>query len=369
MADDDQPAPYSADSITVLEGLEAVRRRPGMFVGSVDAEGVHHLLWEVVANALDEHLAGHAQRVQVCLDGSTATVEDDGRGIPTALHPSGKTALEVVLTTLQAGATADGHTPHVHIAPCLHGVGLAAVNALCEHLHARVHRHGRRFEIACARGQVVSPLRDHGPSDGRGTRIELRPDATLFSDTTFDRALVREHLRRLAYFNPTLRIGLDDESFHEPAGLAAFVREHACARDEATPVIHLCEVARDVRVEVAITFGEPAAPRTHSFVCQRPTKEGGTHVEGLRRGLERGMRAWFQARPALSPVRLDRVPGFVGAVHVGLYDPRFGGPTRDLLADGEARSAVHEVVAHRLPQWLEDHPDHARWLAARIAPS
>ncbi len=365
MASDDEPVyGYGPESIEVLEGLEAVRRRPGMYVGDTsDGSGVHHLLWEVVGNAIDEHLAGHAHHIHVRLEGDTVTVEDDGRGIPVEPHPSGRSALEVVMTQLHAGPTRDGHTPHVHIGQSLHGVGLAAVNALSDPLEVIVHRGGRRFAMAFARGDTTSPLRDLGPSDSRGTQITLRPDPTIFGGPGLDPVGIREHLRELAYFNPAVTLGFNGERFHEPRGLAALVLDMAGIRDRSAPVIRLHDQCEDVRIDLAFLWANAQMPRVRSFVCQRATEDGGTHVEGLRQGFSAAMQTW---RPELATLSLDQSPGFVGAVHVGLYDPRFGGPTKACLADDDARRAVRRFVADTLPGWLDEHPEHARMLALRL---
>jgi DNA gyrase subunit B len=358
---------YGPESILVLEGLDCVRLRPAMYVGdTTDGTGLHHLLWEVLGNAIDEHLMGCATRIEVSIDGATLTVEDDGRGIPIELHPTiGLPAIELVLTRLHAGPTYDGHSPHVHIGRHSYGVGLAAVNALCERLHAVVHRDGRRFELAFARGERSLGLRDLGPSEGRGTRITLRPDATIFTDPTFDLDAVATRLRELAYLNPGLTLTLQGQPHHQPRGLAALV-EHVRGAS-SLPIVHLRGEANGVAVEVAMTWGEHAQePDVRSFVCQCPTVSGGTHVEGLWQGIADAVRQRWPLRAEAGPGRVAPRRGFVAAVHADLYHPSFGGPTKARLASDEARVGVREVVARMLPAWLAAHPHYEDALRQRL---
>lgn len=316
---------YSADSIQVLSGLEAVRKRPGMYVGDVfDGSGLHHLLWEVVSNGLDEHLAGRASKVRVSMEGNLAEVEDDGGGI--SLEPyrqTDKTLLEVVLTILHAGPTFDGHLPHVHVGS--YGVGLAVVNALSESLEVEVRRDGWSWHQRYARGEPLGPLERGERTTRTGTRLRFRADASIFGPLTFDRALVRARLGELAAFNPGLEFELMGEKIHEPRGIVAFLPEGL------SNVFAMRTVKDDILVEVALGWGKRGRQRVRSFVGQAATKLDGTHVDGFWNGLTAAM-------PEADLQKCHAI------VHVDLRHPRFGAPTRDQLTNPEVKAVVADCV-------------------------
>lgn len=335
---------YSADSIIVLEGLEPVRRRPGMYIGDVhDGTGLHHMLWEVVANAVDLHLAGKATHLSVRFDGDWVEVQDDGPGFPLdqpARH-GGRSVAEIVLTTLHCGATYDGHFPHVHLTLAHHGVGLAAVNALSAELELETRTRGGVYRARFARGEVVEPLTRVGASDRTGTRMRFRPDPEIFTSVAFDHTVVRERLKEVAYLNPMLTVELDGERFRQRDGIAAWVYDLAAARG-APPtqrVRRMSGYRHQVHVDVALTWLDEGPAEVLSFASQAPTIDG-RHLRGFWEGLKR----------ALAPELTSRAfqkrfgPGLVAVVHAGLYDPVFAGPTRERLQSPEAQKAVREIV-------------------------
>ncbi|HKO93018.1 MAG TPA: ATP-binding protein [Polyangiaceae bacterium] len=342
---------YDASQITVLEGLEAVRRRPGMYVGDLhDGSGLHHMLWEVLGNAIDEHLGGHASKVLVSIKGDEVVVDDNGRGVSVERLPNGSSILERILTTLCGSGTRDGHHPHVHIGTSLYGVGLAAVNALCVELEVETHYRGRRHRISCERGRVVGAASDLGPTRRQGTRVRFRPDPTIFSSTGFDLAHVRKRLYDLACLNPALELHFQHdelEVLHAPGGLVDLVRGEVMD-ENAYPYrpLRLLGAHDNVLVEVALQWLPEGRPREHGFVSQFRAPEG-SHVRGLWKGL---CAAWSSARPhdrIARPVMRELLgQGLVAAVHVGLYDARFDSPTRSRLDSPEAERAVCTLV-HR----------------------
>lgn len=347
--DTDGGGGYDESSIVVLEGLDAVRRRPGMYVGDTqDGSGLHHLLWECVGNVIDLHLAGRAAHLRVDLGGGWVEVEDDGPGFPVGIHPhTGRSIVEVVLTTLHAGATWDGHRPHVHLTTSFHGVGLVAVNALSEELEIETRRDGRLYRQSYQRGIPLGPLEDAGPSARSGTRLRFRPDPTIFSRTDLDASLVRERLHDLAYLNPALTVHFGGEGFRERLGLQGWIASLARARGAGRehPVVTVAGEREDVQVEVALTWAGSGPAVVHSFVCQNRTPEGGAHLKGLRAGLRQGL---FDPgiRPGVARELLD--DGLLAAIHVGLHHPRFDAPTRDRLRSPEAHRAVRVLVRDRL---------------------
>jgi DNA gyrase/topoisomerase IV subunit B len=371
---------YSASEITVLEGLEAVRRRPGMYVGDVrDGSGLHHLLWEIVANSLDEHLAGRASRIRVSLEGNLAEVEDDGRGIPIDTVPgrsiAGRevSALEWILTTLFGGPTRDGHSPHVHVSPSGFGLGLAPVNALCEELEVEIWREGFAWKQRFARGRSLGPLARGARTLRTGTRVRIRPDASIFESPRFDRHLVRQRLEEVALWNPRLTIDFMSQPIREPRGIVAWIDRLALENEVAPPRdIFVTSATRDdVFVEVAAGWSDAAYVDLRSFVGQSQTPEGGHHETHFWRGLVDALALRkpeaFQRPPRASRWRHMLAPGLLAVVHVMLKDPSFAGPTRDRLDSPQAGAAVRAQVAQAFSAHLEAHPELEAMLFERIA--
>ncbi|CAN5565881.1 DNA topoisomerase (ATP-hydrolyzing) subunit B [soil metagenome] len=371
------PPAYTAKSISVLEGLEAVRKRPGMYIGSTDARGLHHLVWEVVDNAVDEHLAGHAARIDVRLlaDGGVE-VTDDGRGIPVEPHPKErKPAVEVVLTKLHAGGKFDQQA--YAVSGGLHGVGVSVVNALSARTEVEVVRDGRRHAIAFARGKRTEPLAVIGRAKRSGTTVRFWPDASIFDTTEFDRGVIATRLRETCLLNPGLRIDLTDgrtghtESFRFSRGLADFVTE-LLADDE--PLL-----ARPVVLARAETFEHQALAcdiavnwsaggfdeRLRSYVNVIRTPDGGAHEEGFRSGVTRTVNRWAQANKASSrsdPALTgdDLREGMVAVISVKMPDPQFEGQTKGKLGSAVMRRFVERCVNEALGEWLDSNPAPAK---------
>lgn len=367
---------YSVDQIEVLEGLEPVRRRPGMYIGDVrDGSALHHLLWEVVANSIDEHLLGHATRLRVSVEDDLVEVEDDGRGLPVDEDTyRGQPLLQTILTTLHAGATRDGHVPHVHVAPGGFGVGLAVVNAVCRQFDVTVWRNGRTYQQRYAAGKPLEPLEKRPGSDKTGTRIRFRPDPRIFSCTQPDRKLVRQRLEELALWNPELRLELMSESLQQPQGTVAWLERLARANDVELPSARFARrnLRDDVFVEVALAWADDLyGSDLRSFSGQNQTGAGGSHVQGLWQGL---VEALAQRRPEAfrRPPRASRFRGLLslgllGVVHVGLRDPRYAGPCRDRLESAQAREAVRAELVESFSAFLASQPELEAMLFERIA--
>jgi DNA gyrase subunit B len=361
----------SASGITVLEGLEAVRRRPGMYIGDVhDGSGLHHLIWEVLGNSLDEHLAGHATEILVRVKEDEVTIEDDGRGIPIELTPDGKTTLEAVFTRLHAGGKFDDHTHHVHLGADLRGVGVACVNALSVELTADSFRSGRHYRITFTRGTVIVALRDLGPTTRSGTRITFRPDPEIFPTIHFDRAAIRRHLYDLTAFSPALTIRYETdaiETLQARRGLIDLVRAEV-GEVETIPAnpFRIDGAHESVLVDVALVWRRSGAPVVRGFVNFYDTKSAGVHVDGLWSGL---LIAWRSARRRSLPrarARAALEQGLVAMVHVRLFHPKWRNPTREYLASTEARRAVTRVVKRGLHWVFERNFGIARELEARF---
>src|SRR6185369_2989934 len=372
----DSKCVYSASQIQVLDGIEAIRRRPGMYIGDVrSAAGLHHLLWELVANSMDEHLANRASKIRVSVEGDLAEVEDNGRGLPVEPAPGlGVSMLERLFTTLHAGATQDGHAPHVHVSPLGIGVGLPIVNALSEELEVEVWQRGYAWIQRYARGRAVTPLERGARSERTGTRIRFRPDRTIFTHPHFDRCAIHERLKELAIWNPQLTFELMSQVIHEPLGtvrwLDRLAHDRRVARDRESFVLRT--VQDGALVEVAAAWcSNSAVADVRSFVGQKQTTGGGSHEAGFWEGI---LAALATRNPSLfrRPPRGKRwqralVPGLLAVVHVQLHDPVFAGPTRERLDSEPAREAVRRALAEAFGKHLEQAPELEAMLVERIA--
>lgn len=365
---------YSADSIIVLDSLEAVRRRPGMYVGDVrDSATLHHLLWELVANSLDEHLRGHATRIRVSIEGGIAEVEDDGRGIPVQRMPNRDiSVLEHVLTTLHAGPTFDSHFPHVHLSPLGWGMGLVVVNALSEELEVEVWQRGYSWTQRFARGRPITELERGARTEKTGTRLRFRPDATISESPRFDRRQVRSRLEELAIWNPDLRLELMSERIHEPGGTARWIERIAAEADtELCSDVFVTRTLRNgILVEVACAWSHDHHGELRSFVGQNQTPDGGTHERGFWDGLVLGLLEHAPSAPRKrrrARLRECLAPGLIGVVHVLLHDAEFDAPTRSRLANPNAGEAVRDQVHQDFAAHLAEHPALAKMLLERIA--
>ncbi|MCO4746496.1 MAG: type IIA DNA topoisomerase subunit B [Proteobacteria bacterium] len=369
---------YSARDIAVLKGLEPVRKRPGMYIGGTGPDGLHHLLWEVVDNSVDEAINGFATTIKVTLhsDGSTMSVEDNGRGIPVDEHPVEKrSALEVILTTLHAGgkfgeknyATSGG----------LHGVGASVVNALSRKLEARIRRDGSEWVQVYKRGRPTGDVAQIGPARGSGTRITYTPDEKIFDDTTYDPGRIFQRLEVKAFLNKGLKIIFRDQvnsethEFKHDGGVADFL-DAIVARTGATPVVDapfVLEKNDDFRIELAMTWSDAPRERLKSYVNGIPTADGGTHVQGLKDSLVKAMRHFMETHE-LKPKNLtvtadDLREGVVAVLSIFISDPQFQGQTKERLNNGEAKQWVEGAVRPLLEQWLHDNKNRGEVLVSR----
>jgi len=383
MADDTTTKAYSADSITVLEGLDAVRVRPAMYIGDTDVRGLHHLLWEVVDNSIDEALAGHATTcdVTIGMDG-TVRVRDDGRGIPIDIHPKeGIPAVEVVLTKLHAGGKFD-HGSY-KVSGGLHGVGVSCVNALSEVLEVSVHKDGKIHRMSFARGAKVKDLEVVGDSDARGTEILFKPDGKIFTTVDFQYEVVAKRLRETAYLMGTrgVSINLEDErtgqkeAFNFPEGLVAFVKNVNKNREALhEEVIHFVKTAHgqdnpeeEYVVELAVQYSDAYQESTFTFVNNINTHGGGTHLAGLKSGLTRAFNSYIKQDKLIkdtekAPSGDDFREGMTAVLSVYVPDPQFEGQTKDKLGNREVQGVVESVVNEFFSTYLEEHPAVAKSL-------
>ncbi|MEL6771607.1 MAG: DNA topoisomerase IV subunit B [Bacteroidota bacterium] len=376
-------AAYTGASIRVLEGLEAVRMRPGMYIGGTGKAGLHHLVWEIVDNAVDEATNGYASRIDVTLhaDGRSITVADDGRGIPVDKHPVKKVpTLEVILTTLHAGGKFDGAS--YITSGGLHGVGSSVVNALTEEMVAQVKRDGALYEQRYARGLPQTKLKKVKKNvRGTGTSIFFRPDSEIFETTTFDAELIKENLEVKTYLNGSLRIVFRDEAkgerveFHHEGGIAEYL-DHRIAAENARAVhpepfvLRQSELVDDFRVEVAFQWTEFPKERIVSFVNGIPTRDGGTHEQGFKDGVTKAIRAYMETHD-LGQKKLDITAddireGLFAVINLFMVDPQFQGQTKDKLNNPEARSLVSGAFRLEFEQYLNGHGSVAEAIVTRV---
>ena len=370
---------YQADSIQVLKGLEAVRRRPAMYIGSVSGRGLHHLVYEVVDNSVDEALAGYATRIDVTIHADNAiTVVDNGRGIPVDIHKTEKKpGVEVALTVLHAGGKFDKNT--YKVSGGLHGVGVSVVNALSEKMEVWVDRDGKRYHMAFERGETTKKLETIGKAKGTGVTVWFKPDPTIFTETRFDYATLANRLRELAFLNKGLTITLKDErkgqqkeeTFLYKGGLAEFVKWLLGNRKplHAKPIVF--EATRDgVEVEGAIQYDEGYNENTFSFVNNINTHEGGTHLTGFKAALTRTINEWAKKDGILKKEEFtltgdDIREGLTCVLHVKVKDPQFEGQTKTKLGNSEVEGIVKSVVNDALGEFLDKNPSVARSVIAK----
>ena len=373
---------YTARDITVLDGLEPVRKRPGMYIGGVGSAGLHHLVWEILDNAVDEAMNGHAQNVQVTLhaDRSSITITDDGRGVPVDRHPkSGTSALQVIFTTLHAGGKFEHRT--YRTAGGLHGVGASVVNALSKELVATSKRNGCLWQQRFERGKPVSALRKIGPARGTGTTVFFRPDPKIFPKTTLDRDLILNRLEVVSYLHAGIRIVFDDEArkekrtFRHGDGLTDYLAHIVKARGK--PPVHdaVFVVAKDHdesggRINLVAQWTESTDEHLRSYVNGVPTSSGGTHESGLRAGLGKAVRNFVETH-GLSPkgvsITADDIrEGLTGVLSIFVRDPQFQGQTKDRLNNPEMAQVLDSVVRPALEHWLNHNISVANAIVARI---
>ncbi|TWT57647.1 DNA gyrase subunit B [Thalassoglobus neptunius] len=371
---------YMADDIEVLEGLEHVRKRPSMYIGGVDARGLHHLVWEIVDNCVDEYLAGECDQVKVTLhkDGCSISVEDNGRGIPVDKHKkTGKSALEVILTTLYAGGKFSDKN-YVRSGG-LHGIGSSAVNALSEEMVATVHRGGHEWRQSYQRGRPDGPVKKIKPFRGHGTIIFFRPDDQIFRRVQFHADTIRQHLEDISYIHGGLKITFVDETkgerfeLHHPEGIAAFLQK--LIKDEKRKAVHEVPFKADkdegaIRVEMVLQWTESTDEQIRSYVNGIRTRGGGTHESGFRTGLAKAVKNYMDVH-GIKPKGLNINPddireGVIGIVSVFHNDPMFQGQTKDRLNNPEMNSLVDGIVRPSVETWLNNNPSIADAVIGRI---
>ncbi len=366
-------AEYGASKITVLEGLEAVRKRPSMYIGDTGIRGLHHLVYEVVDNSIDEALAGYASHIQVFIHrDNSITVIDDGRGIPVDIHEGeGKPAVEVVLTILHAGGKFD-HNAY-KVSGGLHGVGVSCVNALSDHLEVEVWRDHSAYLIKFERGNTVAPLKRLGDTDKRGTRVTFKPDGTIFPDTVYVWDTLANRLRELAFLNRGITITLVDErtpenepprreTFHYEGGIQEFVSHINVNKPTMTPVIYFHRERDGIDVEVAMQYNDGFAETIFSYANNINTIEGGTHLTGFQTALTRTINAYAknELKNDKSMTGNDTREGLAAVISVKVPDPQFEGQTKTKLGNSEVRGIVESVINDELGAYLEQNPAAAK---------
>ncbi len=375
---------YGADSIQVLEGLEAVRKRPAMYIGDVGQKGLHHLVYEVVDNSIDEALAGHATSIQVTInEGNSITVKDDGRGIPVAMHTKeNRSALEVVMTVLHAGGKFDKDS--YKVSGGLHGVGVSCVNALSIHLAVHVHRDGKEYIQEYSIGKPLYPVKEVGDSDYRGTIVTFQPDPSIFYEATYQYDILAARLRELSYLNRGIRIQLTDnrgrdeegqsrtEEFLSEGGLREFVAYVDQNREALIPQpMYMEGEIEGIPVEVAMAYNTGYAENIHSYVNNINTHEGGTHLAGFRRALTRTLKKYADESGILTREKVevagdDFREGLTAVISVKVMEPQFEGQTKTKLGNSEVSGAVDRIVGEMLSNYLEEHPNEARIIVQKV---
>ncbi len=376
---------YSADSIQALEGMEHVRMRPSMYIGDVGVRGLHHLVYEVIDNSIDEALAGHCNNIEVFInENNSITVKDDGRGIPVDIHKKeGVSALEVVMTKIGAGGKFDKDS--YKVSGGLHGVGVSCVNALSDHLKATVFRNGNIYEQEYERGKASYPVKQIGSTDKRGTEVTFLPDKSIFQQTTeYNYETLAARLRELAYLNKGITITLTDlrnqdeegnnisETFHSTEGLSEFVKYLDSTREQLTAgVISMEGEKNGIPVEVAMVYNTSYAENLHSYVNNINTHEGGTHLSGFRRGLTSTLKKYADNSGLLKNLKFDIAgddfrEGLTAIISVKVAEPQFEGQTKTKLGNREISAAVSQAVSEMLTDYLEENPNDAKTIIQKV---
>jgi DNA gyrase subunit B len=375
---------YGADNIQVLEGLEAVRKRPSMYIGDTGFKGLHHLVYEVIDNSIDEALAGHCKEITVSiLEGNSIRVKDDGRGIPTSIHPKlGVSALEVVMTVLHAGGKFDKDT--YKVSGGLHGVGVSCVNALSTHLKAEVHRDGKVTVQEFNIGKPMYPAKEVGDTNDRGTIVTFTPDLSIFTVHEYNYTTLANRIRELSFLNKGITITLVDErqldengkpvseTFHSEGGLREFVMYLDDAKEKLIEEpIYMENDKGAIPVEVAMMYNTSYSENIQSYVNNINTHEGGTHLAGFRRGLTRTLKSYADKNGLLKNVKFeisgdDFREGLTAVISVKVAEPQFEGQTKGKLGNNEAIGAVDQAISEALNNYLEEHPKQARTIVDKV---
>ena len=379
---------YSASNIQVLEGLEAVRKRPAMYIGDISEKGLHHLINETVDNSIDEAMAGYCHNIEVTInEDNSITVEDDGRGIPVDMHEKlHKSALEVVMTVLHAGGKFDKGS--YKVSGGLHGVGVSCVNALSTHMKSQVFRDGKIYQQEYEKGKPLYPVKVVGETDKTGTRQQFWPDPEIFTTTVFQWAIVARRMRELAYLNAGIKITLTDlrpdpetgktrtEVFHAKDGLKEFVRYVDRHRQHLfDDVIYLKTEKQNIPIEVAVMYNTDYTENIHSYVNNINTIEGGTHLQGFRAALTRTLKTYADNDPQISK-QLEKAKieiagedfreGLTAVISIKVAEPQFEGQTKTKLGNSEVAGAVQQAVGEALTDYLEEHPNEAKMICNKV---
>ena len=375
---------YSADNIQVLEGLEAVRKRPAMYIGDVGFKGLHHLVYEVVDNSIDEALAGHCSEISVFInENNSITVFDNGRGIPTALHTKeNRSALEVVMTVLHAGGKFDKDT--YKVSGGLHGVGVSCVNALSEHLSVKVKREGKLFQQEYEIGKPMYDVKVIGESTETGTEVTFKPDLTIFEVSEYNYDTLAARMRELAFLNKGIRINLTDKrhkdeegkdvfnTYFSEGGLKEFAEYLDRNRESLIPDVIYFEGERDgIPVEVSMTYNTSYTENIQAYVNNINTYEGGTHLSGFRRGLTNTLKKYANESGMLTKEKVeidgdDFREGLTAVLSVKVQEPQFEGQTKTKLGNREVTAPVSQSVSEMLSAYLEEHPNAAKIIVQKV---
>ncbi len=380
---------YDASNIQALEGMEHVRMRPSMYIGDVGVRGLHHLVYEVVDNSIDEALAGHCTTIDVIIkENNSVRVEDNGRGIPVDIHEKeGVSALQVVMTKIGAGGKFDKDS--YKVSGGLHGVGVSCVNALSSHLLAEVHRNGKKYDQSYSRGKELYAVKELGNSDKTGTIVEFKPDEEIFETLIYSYATLADRLRELSFLNKGLTLTLKDEretlfddegkdlgfkfeEFHSEDGLKDFVNYLDANREHLIPeIIHVSGERSGVPVEVAMTYNTSFTENLYSYVNNINTHEGGTHLSGFRRGLTLTLKKYAESTGMLDKLKFDISAddfreGLTAVVSVKVAEPQFQGQTKTKLGNAEVSAPVSQAVSDMLQDYLEEHPNDARTIVNKV---
>ena len=375
---------YGASSIQVLEGLEAVRKRPSMYIGDTSSKGLHHLVYEVVDNSIDEALAGYCTDIQVSINqDNSITVADNGRGIPVDMHEKeGRSALEVVMTVLHAGGKFDKGS--YKVSGGLHGVGVSCVNALSTDLHVEVRRGGKLYVQDYKRGVPQYSVKEAGEATTTGTTVTFHPDPEIFSETVYQYHILAARLRELAFLNAGIHLTITDyrienegdepksEHFHSEEGLREFVKYIDSSREALIPhVIHINTEKYGTPVEIAMMYNTSFSENLHSYVNNINTIEGGTHVSGFRRALTRTLKKYAEDSKMLEKVKVeisgdDFREGLTAVISVKVAEPQFEGQTKTKLGNSEVMGMVDQAVGEALSNYLEEHPTEAKMIVNKV---
>tara|TARA_R110001583_G_scaffold82151_9_gene218316 strand:- start:2052 stop:3992 length:1941 start_codon:yes stop_codon:yes gene_type:complete len=385
MSDENKKHEYSADSIQALEGMEHVRMRPSMYIGDVGVRGLHHLVYEVVDNSIDEAMAGHCDTINVIInENNSVSVKDNGRGIPVGMHKKeGVSALEVVMTKIGAGGKFDKDS--YKVSGGLHGVGVSVVNALSDHLRATVYLDGKIWEQEYSKGKALYPAKTIGESDDKGTMVTFLPDTSIFTQTIeFNYETLATRLRELSYLNKSVTLTLTDkrekddegnfitETFHSDEGLPEFIRYLDATREQLTAnVISIEGEKNGVPVEVAMVYNTSYSENLHSYVNNINTHEGGTHLAGFRRGLTATLKKYADESGMLKNLKFeiagdDFREGLTAIISVKVAEPQFEGQTKTKLGNREVTAAVSQAVSEMLTDYLEENPNDARTIVQKV---